>query len=37
MSEQDAAAVLARLQATLEARRDGDPNQSYVAGLYKRG
>ncbi|HEU0198427.1 MAG TPA: phosphoribosyl-ATP diphosphatase [Nevskiaceae bacterium] len=33
----DPGAVLAELYATLEARRGADPNQSYVASLYKRG
>ena len=37
MTGEDVGKVLTRLQATLESRRDGDPNQSYVAQLYKRG
>jgi phosphoribosyl-ATP pyrophosphohydrolase len=31
------AAVLDRLEATIRARRDGDPATSYVAGLHARG
>lgn len=37
MTAQEAAAVLLRLQATLEARRGDDPKRSYVASLYDRG
>lgn len=34
---QSSDAVLAELYATLLARRNADPNQSYVASLYKKG
>ena len=29
--------VLARLAATIEARKDADPKSSYVASLFARG
>jgi phosphoribosyl-ATP pyrophosphohydrolase len=30
-------AILRRLSATIEARKDGDPASSYVAGLFGKG
>ena len=37
MGTTDAADVLARLAATIESRKGGDPAQSYVAALLRKG
>ena len=37
MGEAGDVAVLARLAATIEARKDADPQSSYVASLFARG
>ena len=37
MGEAGDFAVLARLAATIEARKDADPKSSYVASLFARG
>ena len=37
MAGADSAAVLARLFATVEARRGGDPARSYVAAQFEKG
>ncbi len=37
MADHDTDAVLTRLHAILEQRKQADPGSSYVAGLYSRG
>ena len=37
MADDDAGAVLARIAATLEARKGADPASSYVAALFAKG
>ena len=37
MADDDAGAVLARIAATLEARKGADPATSYVASLFAKG
>ena len=37
MADDDAGAVLARIAATLEARKGADPATSYVAALFAKG